>query len=264
MELPKAELIQARLKAALDGVKKLPRLVRSLQDQTAAAAFLTARARASEGERIANEVLSALSECHRELSVSWSAYLGSGEYRADLLKHCLALGLTLVEENDSLFCFPSTVRIMAAEEAVLIDGHRTAEIDAATVAARLKSANEAALSRSPIDTLEMLFKAYVLMTSVNGTGTSSAIVVTLLDIYGALTLWPEHKRKYSRSVFAIDLYALDRSGVTTTRSGSRLVFTASTGARDKSKVLQVKDETGADKVYYGIYFIPPDSTSAKP
>jgi hypothetical protein len=44
----------------------------------------------------------------------------------------------------------------------------------------------------------------------------------------------------------------------------RLVFTMSTGARDKSKVLQVRDEGGSERVYYGVYFTKSEHSDDHP
>jgi len=76
----------------------------------------------------------------------------------------------------------------------------------------------------------------------------------MLDLFALLTLWPEVKRRYSKARFALDLYLLDRSGVTEI-NGKQLVFTASTGARDRTRTIQVHDEDGSEKAYFGLYFV---------
>jgi hypothetical protein len=38
-------------------------------------------------------------------------------------------------------------------------------------------------------------------------------------------------------------------------NGKQLVFSASTGARDRTKTVAVHDENGSEKAYYGIYFV---------
>ena len=78
-------------------------------------------------------------------------------------------------------------------------------------------------------------------------------VERLVEVYSLLTLLPGQARDYSRQEFARDIYLLDRSGVTETRTRS-VSFDASSGTRSSDSVLHVVTESGEEKTYYGIAF----------
>ena len=81
-------------------------------------------------------------------------------------------------------------------------------------------------------------------------------VITLLRVYSMLTSLPGATLEYTRTDFARDLYLLDTSGLTNTRTGATASFHASTGARSPraQDIFTFVDSDGRDVQYYGIRF----------
>lgn len=181
-------------------------------------------------------------------------YLASKEFYDSLSHECEKRNLKLIDHGLTWYCFPSTIKIVPAEEAVLINGVRTHNVNPTAIAAALTAEHEAAKKKDPSQFLQVLFHAYGAWVSHSEYAPDSPPLATVLDLFALLTLWPEVKRQYSKARFGLDLYLLDRSGVTEI-NGKRLVFSASTGARDRTKTVQVYDENGSEKAYYGLYFL---------
>ncbi len=78
--------------------------------------------------------------------------------------------------------------------------------------------------------------------------------VPLLDLYELLTLLPGSGREYSRQEFVRDVYLLDQSGETTTRTGERIEFHASTGTKLARGAMTIVTQDGREKRYYAISF----------
>ncbi len=98
--------------------------------------------------------------------------------------------------------------------------------------------------------LESLAGAYALLAEPED---KPDPVLRLDAVWGVLTLLPGSAREYSRPEFARDLYLLDQSGKTTTKSGRTLQLPASALTRG-SGVLTTVTRTGQEKVYAGISF----------
>jgi len=261
MDKPDVVSFGKRLEISLSHARKLARLLGTVQKHLKSGALPNARTSLRPCVELATGVTESLVQIGADLDAPITHYLQSAEYFADVSVKCKELGLELRNDGDTWYCFPSTIKVLAEEEIVVINSNRTSEVLPANIAAKLKTAYDAAIANPPKQFLDVLFKAYLAIGSKNGAHTEMAgSVVPVIDLYNVLTLWPERKRQYSKSQFALDLYLLDRSGVTSV-SGKRLTFSASTGARDRSKIVAVQDEHGYEKVYYGIYFVDADSGS---
>src|SRR5262249_13197664 len=92
-------------------------------------------------------------------------------------------------------------------------------------------------------------KAYQLVV-----GASGQRGATLAEVYRALTLLPNAAKEYDRSDFARDLYSLQSSGTTTTKSGARLSLPASTGTKGSTSIFTFVSPDGQQVLYYGIEF----------
>jgi hypothetical protein len=96
-----------------------------------------------------------------------------------------------------------------------------------------------------------LYSAYKIIVGRTGIGT----VVQLARVYDAFTLQPGAAAEYGKSDFARDIFMLDRSGVTRTRSGARFSLPASTGTRGGgSNVFTFVAPDGEVVSYYGLQF----------
>jgi hypothetical protein len=83
-------------------------------------------------------------------------------------------------------------------------------------------------------------------------------VIRLDLVWGVLTLLPRQAKDYTKPEFARDLYLLDLSGVTTTRSGRSLRWHASSGTRGAG-VLTTVARTGQQQRYWGVSFTAEES-----
>jgi len=77
--------------------------------------------------------------------------------------------------------------------------------------------------------------------------------IPLLDIYELFTMLPGQSRDYSKQEFARDIYLLDSSNVTATKSGAEIRFAASTGTK-AGRVISIIDERGEERKYYAVSF----------
>jgi hypothetical protein len=73
-------------------------------------------------------------------------------------------------------------------------------------------------------------------------------------VYEALTLMPEVRKEYAESDFGRDLFFLDRSGTTTTKSGAQVSFPTATGTKGGGRVFSFVAPDGEVITYYGIRF----------
>jgi len=176
------------------------------------------------------------------------------QYEQELMDEAERAGLRLYRHDERLVAFPSVVRILPSDRAVRIDRKRVPGIRPSTLVSRLK-ANQSKKPRFASERfLETLFRAYRLLVGKNGTGTT----VTLVSIYEALTLLPGSNSEYDQSDFGRDLFFLDRSGLTETRSGVRFTLPASTGTRSSRGTFSFVSPEGETVNFYGIRFTESD------
>ena len=148
-----------------------------------------------------------------------------------------------------LVSFPTVLRVVPGQRALQFNRTRMTSLRPSVVVAALKTAASRKPRQTPDRFIEVLYNAYQLVTGAdNPTGT------TLNAIHEALTLMPEVRRDYGPAEFARDIYELDRSGVSHTKSGARLSFPASTGTKGGGKVFGFITPTGEPVTYYGIRF----------
>ena len=85
-------------------------------------------------------------------------------------------------------------------------------------------------------------------------GNPGTRVVPLERIYKLFTSLPGTRREYATTDFARDIYRLETSGQTTTRSGASVSFPASTGTRSAKGLFTFVGPDGQDVQYYGVRF----------
>ncbi len=159
-------------------------------------------------------------------------------------------GLTIRRHEQRLVVFPSVLRVLPSQRAVQIDRRRVTAIRPSKLVGVLKAAAAKKPRLAPERFIETLHAAYRLVVGSDGAGT------TLAHVYAALTLLPDAKRDYSVSDFTRDVFLLDRSGVTSTKSGARLSLPAATGTKGGSRVFEFVDPSGEPVTYYGVRFTP--------
>ena len=186
------------------------------------------------------------------LELDEQEYLASGAYVKELLAAAEAQGLTIVEEDDLLLCYPSLLRLVPADAAIEIDKVRERRLRPSVLVAALAKAQQRDVRFKAESFLDGLRAAYELL--VSGAGKRPDGVVRLLDIWGVLTMLPAQRAQYSKQEFARDLYLLDRSGVTDTpRSPRSLRWSASTGTKGAGTLVTVAP-SGQQQRYWGVFF----------
>ena len=181
-------------------------------------------------------------------------HLASGAYADELLAEAKAQDVAMFESDGQLLCYPSLLRVLPADAAVEIDRRRERRLRPSVLVALLGAAQSRPPRFRPEPFLESLASAYDLALSRDG-GRPGA-VVRLVDVWGVLTLLPGAQRDYAKPEFARDLYLLDSSGHTATRSGRRAGWHASTGTRGPGTLTTVA-RSGQQQLYWGISFTDP-------
>lgn len=179
-------------------------------------------------------------------------YLASGFYTQELLDAAAKQGVSMFEADERLLCYPSLIRVLPGEAAVEIDRRREKRLRP-SVLVELLAATQARPPRfRPEPFLESLASGYDLVRSREQR--RDGVVVRLVDVWAVLTLLPGQQRDYTRPEFARDLYLLDSSGVTTSKSGRVLRWQASTATRGSGTLTTVA-QTGQQQLYWGISFM---------
>jgi len=210
----------------------------------------------------AAQAMRALSQQFANAEKGWAfdaeGYLSGGAFAQELIESARKQGVRIVEQDERLYCYPSLIRILPGEQSVRIDKAREGRLRPSVLVAHLKEIQQHPPRFRPEAFLEGLYEAYRRLNSQQKRslpGTSR--VIRLLQIYEMLTILPGMSREYTKAEFARDVYLLDRSGVTKTRSGAIVEFPASTGTKTPSATISVITENGRQKTYYGISFESP-------
>lgn len=213
----------------------------------------------------AEQAIAALRQEFANAKESWDfdeeIYLASGAFQREVLATAQGMNVHIFEQDDRLYSYPSLVRVLPAERAVLIDKTRERRLRPSMLVAHLRDLQKRPARFRPEAFLEALYDAYTALVAsaaakrgrtkdLFGAGT----VVRLVDVYDLLTLLPGQSKEYSRQEFGRDIYLLDQSGKTKTRGGQEVSFPASTGTRTSSGTIRVITQSGREKVYYGIAF----------
>jgi len=180
------------------------------------------------------------------------AYLASGGYVKELLAEAAARGLTIVEDEDRLLCYPSLLRVVAADAAIEIDKVRDRRLRPSVLVTALARAQERGSRFKAEQFLDGLRGAYELRAAADGKRADA--IIKLVDVWMVLTMMPSQRTQYSRQEFARDLYLLDQSGVTRTeRSPRELRLSASTGTKGAGVLVTVA-RNGQQQKYWGVSF----------
>jgi hypothetical protein len=185
------------------------------------------------------------------------AYLAGGGYTKELLAAAEARGVTIIEDDDRLLCYPSLLRVLPGEAAVEIDKVRERRLRPSVLVDLLARTQQRAPRFKAETFLDSLRAAYELVVAAEGKKSDG--VVRLVEIWSALTMLPGQRGQYSKQEFARDLYLLDQSGVTTTGRSSRVLrWSASTGTKGAG-VLVTVSRSGQQQRYWGVSFSADDS-----
>ena len=188
-------------------------------------------------------------------------YLKNG-YTAELRGAASDRGLEIHERDARLISHPSIVQILPSQRAVRIDRKKVSTIRPSYLVDLLiqnqkkpgRFASERFLLALYEVYSELVKEDYAdrLMQRVQGR------VVQLSRIYKLFTSLPGSTRDYTPTDFARDLYLLDTSGLTKTKSGATVSFPASTGTRGAKGLFTFVGPDGRNVQYYGVRFTKAD------
>jgi hypothetical protein len=189
-------------------------------------------------------------------------YLSSGGYVKELLAEAEARGLSIVEDDDRLLCYPSLLRVLPGDAAVEVDKVRDRRLRPSVLVTALSRAQERGPRFKAEAFLDSLRSAYELL--VSGAGKRPDAVVRLVDIWSVLTMLPGQRGQYSKQEFTRDLYLLDQTGVTSTaRSPRTLRWAASTGTKGSGTLITVA-RNGQQQRYWGVSFTADPAVAERP
>ena len=179
------------------------------------------------------------------------------DYAAELRAMAAQKGLTIYERDGRLVSHPSMVRIQPGDRAVRIDRKKVSTIRPSHLVSLLLENQKKPGRFGSGPFLESLYEVYSELIREDDSdrlvrGTSR--VVPLERIYKLLTSLPGSSREYDRTDFARDLYLLETSGPTKTKSGATVSFPASTGTKSGRGLFTFVEPDGRDVLYYGVRF----------
>lgn len=242
---------EEQVDAALKTTAALTRELKKAKTGAARGQFSDLRRALTSAAVLAGEASRATQITAGALELDEKEYLASGAYARELLDAATRQGIAMFEADDRLLCYPSLIRVLPGDAAVEIDRRRDKRLRPSVLVRLLAAAQQRPPRFRPEPFLESLASGYDLVRSREQR--RDGAVVRLVDVWGVLTLLPGQQRDYPRPEFARDLYLLDSSGVTMTKSGRGLRWQASSGTRGQGTLTTVA-QTGQQQLYWGISF----------
>lgn len=170
-------------------------------------------------------------------------------YSREIIEAAKLEGLQIQERDEGLVIFPSILRMLPTERAVKLNRKKVSALRPSHLIKVLKAAQAKKPKATPELFLEVLYRTYRLLAA-NELGKT----ITLTSVYEALTLLPGSATNYDQTDFVRDLFLLDRSGVTRTKSGMICALPASTGTKANKGTFSFIAPDGETISYYGIRF----------
>ena len=252
--------VEAAAEAAEAAAKRLTASARKLRKAAQEGAIGKIR---REGEQLV-DALAETGEKVTGAKGSWpfaesdeTAYL-SEQYADELRGEAAAVGLDVSSRDEALVCSPSIIRLLPADRALKIDGRKRAAIRPSRLAADLHTIQQRMRPKSDAQQqrfLDALYKACkVIRGKTDGPLFDTGRVVPLVEVYAMFTSLPGSSRQYTKTDFARDIYLLDSSGITHTKSRARVSFPSSTGVKSPTRTFSFVDRDGNLLSYYGVQF----------
>lgn len=245
--------VESDLDGALRAASVVVRELKKAKTAAGVGRLRELRTALEDAERLSAQLVAAARAARTGWAVDETDYFASGKYTQELLDQAEKASINMLPQDDRLLCYPSVVRVVAADQTVEIDKKKHRGIRPSSILAILKAGQTRPPRFKPAAFLETLSSAYDLVVAKDG-GTVGG-TVRLTDVYGVLTLLPGQGREYTKQEFARDLYLLDQSGVIVTKSGRGLSLPASTMTKMKGRDLLITvTQSGQQKLYAGIAF----------
>jgi hypothetical protein len=191
------------------------------------------------------------------LPVAWDfdskTYLETG-YIQELKQEAQAQGLTLVERDGRLYCFPLVLRIEPRELTIRVGNKRERRLRPKEIVSQLASTQKRKQRFNASKFLDALYQAYQRIQGINWQKVESGPgpAVSLTEIHDLLTLLPISD--YPVEEFGRDLLLLARQPDLRTRDGCSFDFPGSTLSKERLKRISVYDEHGREVVYIALRF----------
>ena len=181
-----------------------------------------------------------------------------GGYIDELRRTASERGLEIHERDGRLISHPCIVRIVPGDRAVRIDRKKVSAIRPSYLVDLLIENQKKPSRFSAGRFLEALYEVYLELVKEDSAGRLiegvQGRVVQLSRIYKLFTSLPGSSRDYTSTDFARDLYLLETSDPTKTKSGATVSFHASTATRGTRGVFTFVGPDGQDVQYYGVRF----------
>ena len=241
----------------LDQAKKAVSAIQKLQ-KAAATGNLRDIDKFRQSALAASETLYDFAESCPAFEFDSSAYLQmDGEFISELKDSAESSGVKMYDRDGIIFCYPVLIYREPDIPAVRIDKRLDYGIRPEVLVAQLKKLQSREPQTNPARFIETLLDAYELLRSKPGKARDEFIDLPLTKIYEILTLLPGANKDYSLLDFTRDIYFLELSGLTETKSGYRMSLPASTVSRERNaKILRFVTRDGLEKEYAAIRFIP--------
>lgn len=251
----------AKLEGDVDATVKAAKTALTALRRILAAAHVGDLRELRKAREAAEQAIVTLQQQFANVREGWDfdeeTYLSGSAFLSELVEMAKRAGLKLYEQDGQLYSYPFLIRVIPGERMVTIDRMRERRLRPQTLVAHLKDLQSRPVRFKPEAFLEALSDAYRALAGERGELVSSAQVIPLVRIYDLLTLLPGHAKDYPPQEFARDIYLLDESRVTTTKSGAAMTLSAATGTKSARNVLGVITQEGLKKKYYAISFSVP-------
>lgn len=242
---------EQQLDTALKAAAGLTRELKKARAAAVTGSLRDLRRALAATDTLAGDATTAAGDAAASFTLDETAHLASGAYAAELQRAAAEREVSMVDSDDRLLCYPSLIRVIPGDAAVEIDRKREKRLRPSILVGRLAAAQNRPPRFRPEPFLESLAAGYELLRA-QGAKPPGA-VLRLVDLWSVLTLLPGQAREYTRPELARDLYLLDQSGATRTRSGAALRFHASTGTKGAGTLTTVARD-GRPQVYWGVSF----------
>jgi hypothetical protein len=211
------------------------------------------RANLQKNAASATELAATLEEPTSDASDSWDfdvrSYLESARWRKEVQSVAADRhDLRTMEDGDLLISSPVIVRAQPARNSIQIGKVNWPNIHPQLVAAELKRLRDRTAAANSQDFLEALYRTCLRTTR------PEVMFVKFREVYDRWCDTPGYKKENPLPAFAQQIYALQRSGIRTTKGGNRFVIEGPSGHPKSKDILSVIAEDGQTIRYYGITF----------
>ena len=243
--------IEARTESTLRAEATVSRELKKARKAAAAGQVRELKRALEAAGQLAKQAAEAAADLRDRWTFDEERHLAGGGFTKEVLALAAEAGVAAFEEDQRILAYPSIMRILPAETAIEIDKKRDRAIRPSVVVAKLQALQDRPPRFKAEAFLEALVKAYDLAAASRGRARGATVKLT--EVYEVLTMFPGQAREYSKQEFARDLYLLDQSRVTKTKSGRTLSLPASTLTKT-TPVFTTVTKKGQQKVYAGISF----------